>query len=102
MGIILGLGIFGILYGIAGILGFQVINKKYRNHDWTKNYIHRCGMSWLMIGIPWLILYLLTYDKDINRLVMCLLILLCGVPSIIYTIINDRKFKHILEAQNRM
>ena len=55
-----------------------------------------------MIGIPWLILYLLTYDKDINRLVMCLLILLCGVPSIIYTIINDRKFKHILEAQNRM
>ena len=27
MGIILGLGIFGILYGIAGILGFQVINK---------------------------------------------------------------------------
>ena len=99
MEVILGLGIFWTLYGIAGILGFQVINKKYRNHDWTKSYIHYRGISWLMIGIPWLILYLLAYGKDINRLVVCLLILLCGVPSIAYTIINDRKYEHMLKEK---
>ena len=93
MGVILGLGIFWTLYGIAGILGFQVINEKYKNHDWTAGYIRYRGISWLILGIPMLLLYLLAYGKDVNRLVMCLLILLCGVPSIVYTIINDRRYR---------
>ena len=99
MEVILGLGIFWTLYGIAGIFGFQIINEKYKNHDWTPSYIRYRGISWLMIGIPWLALYLLAYGKDINRLVMCLLILLCGVPSIAYTIINDRKYRHMIEEK---
>lgn len=52
-----------------------------------------------MIGIPFLILYLLTYGRDINKLLMCLLILLCGVPSIVYTIINDRKYERMLKKE---
>ena len=99
MEVILGLGIFWTLYGIAGMLGFQVINEKYRNHDWTANYIHSCGISWLILGIPELILYLLAYGKDISRPVMCLLILLCGVPSIVYTILKDRKYGRMLKKQ---
>lgn len=70
MGVILALGILWTLRGIAGILGFQVINEKYKNHDWTASYIRYRGKSWLMIGIPWLILYLLTYGRDINKLLM--------------------------------
>ena len=99
MGVILGLGIFWTLYGIAGVLGFQVINEKYKNHDWTSKFIRYRGRSWLMIGIPFLILYLLTYGRDINKLLMCLLILLCGVPSIAYTIINDRKYERMLKKE---
>lgn len=99
MRVILALGIFWTLYGIAGVLGFQVINEKYRNHDWTTSYIRYRGTAWLMVGIPWLILYLLAYGKGINRPVMCLLILLCGVPSIAYTIINDRKYAHMLKEK---
>lgn len=97
MGVILGLGIFWTLYGAAGIFGFQVINEKYRNHDWTASYIRYRGRSWLMLGIPMLILYLLASGRDINSLLMCLLILLCGIPSITYTIINDRKYAHLLK-----
>ena len=99
MEVILWLGIFWTLYGIVGILGFQAVNAKYKNHDWTKNYIRCRGISWLMIGIPLLILYLLAYNKNINSLVMCLLILLCGIPSIAYTIINDRKYGHLLKEK---
>ena len=99
MGVILVLGIFWTLQGVAGVLGVQVINEKFRNHDWTPSYVRYRGISWLMIGIPWLILYLLAYNKDINKLAMCFLILLCGVPSIVYTIINDRKYKQMLKEK---
>lgn len=97
--VILGFGIVCTLYGIAGILGFQVINERYKNHDWTAKYIRYRGISRLMLGIPWLILYLLIYNKDINRLVMCLLILLCGVPSFVYILINEQKYHNILKEE---
>ena len=92
MGVILGLGIFWTIYGVAGIFGFQVIDEKYRNHDWTAGYIRYRGRSWLMLGIPMLILCLLARSREINPLAMCLLILLCGIPAVVYTIINDRKY----------
>lgn len=84
----------GELYGIASILGFQVIGEKHKNHDQTANYIHHRGISWIIMGIPWLILYLLTYNKDINKLIMCLLILACTIPSIIYSFLNEPKYRH--------
>lgn len=96
---ILGFGIVCTLYGIAGILGFQVINERYKNHDWTAKYIRYHGISRLMLGIPWLILYLLIYNKDINRLVMCLLILLCGIPSFVYILLNEQKYHDMLKEE---
>lgn len=99
MKVILALGIFWTLYGFAGVMGFQVINEKYRNHDWTASYIRYCGKSWLMMGIPWIILYLLTHDKDIGKVALCLLILLCSTPSLVYTIINERKYKQMLKEK---
>lgn len=99
MGVMLGLGIFYTLYGIAGVLGFQVINEKYKNHDWTASYIRYRGISWLMLGIPWLILYLLAHGRDVNRLVLGLLIVLCAIPSVAYTLVNDRKFARRLKEK---
>lgn len=97
MKVILGLGIFWTLYGFAGLLGFQIINEKYKNHDWTMNYIRYRGISWLIIGIPYLVLYDFTCGQDINGLIMCLRIVLCSLPSIGYTIVNERRYKNMLE-----
>ncbi len=97
MTVVLSLGIFWTLYGAAGLLGFQVIGEEYKNHDWTPSYIRYRGISWLMLGIPYLMLCLLTYDKHINPAVMCLLILLCGTPSVVYSIVMDRKYKRMLK-----
>lgn len=46
---------FWVIYGIAGILGFQVIRSEYKGHDWTKTYVRLLGASWLMLGVPWLL-----------------------------------------------
>ena len=55
MNVLLYLGIFWTLYGLAGLLGWQRINNKYKGYDWTKKYIRCLGISWLMLGIPCLI-----------------------------------------------
>ncbi|MBD5148214.1 MAG: hypothetical protein HDT19_05480 [Oscillibacter sp.] len=99
MVIILTLGIFWTLYGMAGILGFQIIGEKYKNHHWTSSYIRCRGISWLTLGIPMLVLYLLDYSREINRPVMCLLILLCGIPSIVYSIVKERKYERMLKEE---
>ena len=38
MNVLLYLGIFWTLYGLAGLLGWQRINNKYKGYDWTKKY----------------------------------------------------------------
>lgn len=99
MQVILGLGILWTLYGIAGIAGFQVIDEAYKHRDWTTDYIRMRGISWLMLGLPMLLLYLLVSGRDLNRLVMCLLILLCGTPSLIYTVVKERAYKRLLREE---
>ncbi len=99
MEVILGLGTVWTLYGIAGLFGFQVIEEKYKNHKWTIHYIRYRGLSWLMAGILWLILGFWAYDKDLNNLVVGLLMLLCTLPSVVYPIVNERKYKKMLEKE---
>lgn len=100
MGVLLGLGIFYTGYGIAGVLGFQIISERYKNHVWTANYIRYRGISWLMIGIPWLLLYHLTNSMDIDRSVMCLLVLACGTPATVYSFAQERKYRQMLHHQD--
>lgn len=101
MTVVLVMGIFWTLYGAAGLLGFQVIGEEYKNHDWTPGYIRYRGISWLMVGIPCLMLCLLTYGKHIDPDVMCLLIMLCGTPSVVYSIVMERKYKRMLKEENK-
>ena len=37
MNVLLFMSVFWILYGIAGLLGFQNIPAKYKEHSWTKD-----------------------------------------------------------------
>lgn len=66
--VLLSLGIFWTLYGVAGFLGFQRISERYKRKSWTKEYIQSCGIRWLMIGIPWIVLYLLCFFMKYNGL----------------------------------
>ena len=45
MNVILIMSAFWVIYGIAGILGFQVIRSEYKGHDWTKTYVRLLGVS---------------------------------------------------------
>ena len=95
MQVIMSMSIFWILYGIAGVLGFQNIPHKYKLHSWTKHYIRCQGISWLMLGIPWLILYLLMTvcfaDTHIRISVIILMLLVLAIPAVIYSIRLERK-----------
>ena len=52
MNVILIMSAFWVIYGIAGILGFQIIRSEYRGHRWTKTYVRLLGVSWLLLGVP--------------------------------------------------
>ena len=93
MTVLLWLGVFWTLYGIAGILGIQCIPSKYKNKVWTKQYIRLCGIGWLMIGIPWLLLYAVTFHYNITWAITALLIILFSIPSIIFSIRTEKKYK---------
>lgn len=97
MNIIFVMSIFWIIYGIAGILGFQVIPKKFKEKDWTKSYIRKQGLSWIILGAPWLILYLIINDKTMDIFAATILFIVCAIPSFVYTIILDRKYKAMLK-----
>ena len=99
MTVILSLGIFWTLYGLAGLFGFQVIADPYKGHDWTKAYIRRCGISWLILGIPMLILFFFAAGHPVSRPLMVLLILLCGTPSVLYSFAGERKYRRMLKEK---
>ena len=103
MQIVMYMSIFWILYGIAGLFGIQNIPSKYKGYSWTKEYIRSQGISWLLIGVPWFILYLVytfcLIEMNIDRGVIVLLIILLAVPSIIYTFKWDKKYRDLLAKE---
>ena len=99
MNVILAFAIFWTVYGILGLLGFQIIPQKYKNHSWTKAYIRRQGISWLMIGIPWFALYFWDASQEWQFAVRAYCVVLFSLPSLIYTFITERKFRALLKEE---
>ena len=101
--VILIMSAFWVIYGIAGILGFQVIRSEYRGHDWTKTYVRLLGVSWLMLGIPWLLFdRIATYTAaNIGTEVLCLILLTLAIPSIVFTFFIDKKYRNILNDEQK-
>lgn len=93
MTVLLWLGIFWTIYGVAGVFGIMHIPAKYRNKDWTKRYARLSGISWLMIGIPWIILYAVSVHCHFTWSITAFLIVLLSVPSIVFSICVDRKYR---------
>ena len=103
MGVILVLSIFWIGYGIAGLIGFQNIPAKYKGHSWTKDYIRKQGVTWLVLGLPWLGFYVartfFLAEANISTGMAIVILLLLAVPALITTIILERKYKAMLSAE---
>lgn len=99
MGTILVIGIIWTLYGLAGLFGIQKIPSKFKDKFWTKHYIRYQGISWLLLGIPWIVLDVITEDKGFGMPVMLFLILACSLPGFVYTVILDRRYTAKLKLE---
>ena len=86
--VILIMSAFWVIYGIAGILGFQVIRSEYRGHDWTKTYVRLLGASWLVHTAA-----------NIGTGLLCIILLALAMPSIVFTFFIDKKYRNILKNE---
>ena len=100
---ILVLSIFWIGYGIVGLIGFQNIPAKYRGHSWTKDYIRKQGVTWLILGLPWFGFYLvrtfLLPDANISTGIAVVILIILSVPALIGSIILEKKYKTMLATE---
>ena len=103
MNVILITSAFWVIYGIAGILGFQIIRSEYRGHDWTKTYVRLLGVSWLLLGVPWLLFdRIAAYTAaNIGTEVFCFILLVLAIPSIVFTFFIDKKYRNILNNEQK-
>lgn len=60
--VILWYSLVSIVYGIVGILGFQIVPRKYRGYNWSKKYKRTQGVGWLLVDDPWLVFIM---EKDL-------------------------------------
>jgi len=93
------LSCFWFIYGILGLVGIQHIPKKFRNKEWTKQYKFHQGISWLLISIPWLLLYFIDRKMMFLFELKALLIILTAIPSIVYSTVYDRKYIKLLKNE---
>ena len=95
--------IFWIGYGVLGLFGIQNIPAKYKGHSWTKHYIRKQGITWLIVGVPWLAFYLVrTFaipSADLNAGMEVLILIALSLPALIITIIWEKKYKALLAAE---
>ena len=103
MDVILILSTFWVIYGIVGILGFQIIRSEYKGHRWTKTYVRLLGVSWLMLGAPWLLFDRIAVHTaaNIGTGLLCIVLLALAMPSIAFTFFIDKKCRNILKNKQK-
>ena len=103
MDVLFVMSIFWIGYGILGLFGIQNIPAKYKGHTWTKEYIRKQGITWLLVGVPWLAFYLVwTFaipNTDLNTGIEVLILIALSLPALITTIVWEKKYKALLAAE---
>ena len=97
MNTIILLGIFWSIYGVLGLFGIQKIPSEYKGKNWTKRFIRSRGVSWILLGFPWIIFYLIVRNMNINNFITAMIIIVISIPSIIYSVVSDRKYKTLLK-----
>ena len=97
MDIILFMGIFWSIYGILGLFGIQYIPPTYRGKSWTPDYIRCRGVTWVLVGFPWLVFFLAAHSMNIERLIAVIILIAISTPSILYTVVYDRRYRAMLK-----
>ena len=95
--ILLVMSLVWILYGIAGLLGFQNIPKTHKGRSWTKRFKRERGISWLLLGCPWLALWFFCKYPATRLGSLVLLMAVCALSSLIFSFFMERKYKALLE-----
>ena len=95
MNILLFMSVFWTLYGIAGLFGYQNIPKRFKGYSWTKEYIRHQGITWLMLGVPLLMLYLIVNhfipEENLNAELLVISMLVLASPSVVFTYKWEKK-----------
>ena len=91
MNVILIMSAFWVIYGIAGILGFQIIRSDVR----------LLGASWLLLGVTWLLFDRIAVHTaaNIGTGLLCIILLALAMPSIVFTFFIDKKYRNILKNE---
>ena len=101
MRVILILGIFYTIRGIAGMMGHSIVREEYEGYCWTKEYKKSIGISYLILGVPYIILGACGILDGIKLLHGIVLILLTSIPSFVYSLYIDKKYKVKYENEQR-
>ena len=102
MNVVMYMSLFWTLYGIAGLLGFQNIPAKFKGHSWTEEYTRKQGLTWLLLGLPYLILSLVItrfFPELDNRGIAYAAIIILGLPAFGYSVWLDRVYKARLKKE---
>ena len=97
MEVLFAMSLFDICYGILGLFGKMNIAEKFKGHEWTKDYIRGLAIAYILLGIPYLILYLAFRQYDTGYVKMFLFIILAGLPALIFIIFHERKYNKLLK-----
>jgi len=98
MTVLLCLSVFWIIYGMLGIFGIQNIPKKYKGSDFEKEYKRDRGISWLLLGIPMFVFWLVVHNMEIiNNVPFVIIMIAIALPSIIYDFMAERKYQKLLK-----
>ena len=101
MKVLLFMSAFWTLYGIAGLLGYQNIPKKFKGYSWTREYIRLQGITWLMLGVPLLMLYFVVHyfipEENLNAELLVFSMLVLASPSVIFTYKWEKKYEKMLK-----
>ena len=101
MKVLLFMSVFWTLYGIAGLFGYQNIPKKFKGYSWTKEYIRLQGITWLMLGVPLLMLYLIVNhlipEENLNAELLVLSMFVLASPSVVFTYKWEKKYEKMLK-----
>lgn len=91
---VLFMSIFWIIYGILGIFfGIQVIPKKYKGSPYEREYKKNRGISWILLGIPYLIIDILAVNTSMERNQVVMLLIVCSIPSLVFDFWSQRKYQ---------
>ena len=96
MDFILFMSILWIIYGVAGLLGFQNIPAKYEGYSWTIRYKRSSGIGWLIFVVPILTINLLIRIFSWPQYINLIMSILIGVISVSYSIYQEKKFNKLI------